>query len=255
MNFLTKTYIFVATALTAILTVSAAVPPAKSAAKPKITVERPDMEQIRREVTDPSSRYYYPRLMANYERNETIMTHDDFRHLYLGAIFQEDYDPYRKSEFDAKVEELYYRTDHTRAELDTIITYAEHALEDDPFDLQQMNYLIYALNGRQKYNRAKIYQYKLNHILGAILSTGTGTDQENAWIVIDPKHEYNIINFHNSIAENVEYQQPYYEYIKLKANPADNASSADKKPEGYYFNIRYILQEYYRKHPEQLQQQ
>lgn len=213
------------------------------AAKP--TVERPDMEKIKAEVLNPSSEYYYPKLMARYEQNDTVMTSADYRYLYLGYVFQEDYNPYRSSPLEAEVEELYYKKDLNRKELDSIIDYAEQALQDDPFDLKQMNFLIYALQKSGKINRARIWQFRLNHILEAILSTGTGLDAENAWIVIDPAHEYNILNFKNNIAEDVNFIAPYYDYIKLRV------SSEDKNPvEGYYFNIRYILEEYNRKFPE-----
>ena len=212
----------------------------------KPTAVKPDMEKIKAEVLDPSSRYYYPKLMETYEKNDTLMNLEDYRHLYLGSVFQEDYNPYRRSPFDSEIEQLYYKKNHTRAELDTIIDYAEQALLDDPFDLQQINFLIYALQNRGKVNRAKIWQFRLNHLLEAILSTGTGADTENAWIVIDPKHEYNILNFKNNLAEEASFVAPHYDYIKLRNDSAD-----DKSPEGYYFNIRYILEEYYRKHPEE----
>lgn len=212
----------------------------------KPTAVKPDMEKIKAEVLNPASRYYYPKLMKNYEKNDTMMNLEDYRHLYLGSVFQEDYNPYRRSPFDSEIEQLYYKKNHTRAELDTIIDYAEQALLDDPFDLQQINFLIYALQNRGKVNRAKIWQYRLNHLLEAILSTGTGADPDNAWIVIDPKHEYNILNFKSSLAEEASFVAPYYDFIKLR-----NDSNDDKTPEGYYFNIRYILEEYYRKHPEE----
>ena len=213
----------------------------------KVPAERPDMNKIKDDVTDPQSRYYYPKLMKRYEQNETIMTLDDYRHLYLGAVFQEDYNPYRRSPFDSKIDELYYKNDHTRAELDTIISYAESALRDDPFDLSQINFLIYALRKRGKANRANIWQFRLNHLLQAILSTGTGADTANAWVVIDPKHEYNIINFQNALAEEAKFVEPYYDYILIRP---DNKSGTEKRPDGYYFNIHYILREYYRKFPE-----
>lgn len=212
----------------------------------KPTAVRPDMDKIKSEVLNPSSRYYYPKLMADYEKNDTLMTLEDYRYLYLGSVFQEDYNPYRRSPFDSEIEQLYYKKTHTRAELDTIIDYAEQALLDDPFDLQQINFLIYALQNRGKVNRAKIWQFRLNHLLEAILSTGTGLDSENAWIVIDPKHEYNILNFKNNIADEATYVAPYYDHIKIHREEGD-----DKTPEGFYFNIRYILEEYYRKHPEE----
>jgi len=215
-------------------------------AEKKIIIERPDMEKIRAEILDPDSKYYYPKLMAMYQQNETIMTLDQYRHLYLGMIFQEDYNPYRTVAQQENAKRLYYENgaEHTREDYDSIISYAELALADDPFDLTQMNYLIYALRGRGKNNRAAIWQYRLNHILEAIVSTGTGMDTENAWYVINPRHEYNIINFQNGIAEGQQYVEPYFDYIKIKP--------AAGKPDGYFFNIRHILEEYYRKFPEQM---
>lgn len=207
------------------------------------------MEKIKAEVLDPSSKYYYPKLMAMYQQNETIMNLDQYRHLYLGTIFQEDYNPYRHPVYDSQAQEGIYNSGkkHTREELDSIISMSERALADDPFDLTQMNYLIYGLRGRGKNNRAAIWQYRLNHILEAIVSTGTGTDTENAWFVINPRHEYNIINFQNCIAEGQQYVEPYFDYISIKPSSG--------KPKGYFFNIKYILEEYYRKFPEQLQQE
>ena len=117
--------------------------PAK--AREKITPKTPDLEQIRADVSNPSSPYYYPKLFARYQQNETVMNLEDYRHLYYGALFQEDFNPYRHSEASTKNDGLYYKNNHTRAELDSIIYYAEEVLADDPFNLSQMNYLIYAL--------------------------------------------------------------------------------------------------------------
>lgn len=209
----------------------------------KAKTEKPDMDKICLEVNNPASKYYYPKLMAEYERNDTAMQLEDYRHLYYGYVFQEDYDPYRKSEFSKVVEDLYYIDKHTRAECDTIIKYAELSLKDNPFDLQQINFLIYALREKKKINLANIWQYKLNHLLEAIVSTGTGLDQDNAWYVIIPKNEYNIINFKGYIALSQEFVAPFYDHIFIE-------KKTDKDPDGFYFNIEYILKEYNRKNPE-----
>ncbi len=65
--------------------------------KRKITVEKPDLEEIRISTLTPSSPYYFPKLMKKYESNDTTMTNDEYRHFYLGYMFQEDFDPYRVS--------------------------------------------------------------------------------------------------------------------------------------------------------------
>lgn len=235
---LSRIIIFLLLALTATAT---------TAADKKIKPVKPDMDRIRQEVRDPKSKYYYPKLMAMYEANDTVMNLEDYRHLYLGYVFQEDYNPYRNNPFSKIAEDQYYKSKHTKAECDTIIKYAELSLKDDPFDLRQINFLIYALREKQKNNIANIWQYRLNHILEAIVSTGTGLDEQNAWIVINPQHEYNIINFQGYVAEAQQFAAPYYDYITIK--PKD-----DKTPKGLYFNILYILQEYYRKHPDLNQQ-
>ena len=208
----------------------------------KITPVAPDFEQIKKEVSDPSSPYYYPKLIGRYEKNETVMNLEDYRHLYYGYLFQEDFDPYRHSEFSHKNQDLYFKDKHTRAELDSMIFYAEEALKDTPFDLSQMNFLIYALRERGKVNRANIWQYRLNHILQAIVSSGTGVSPEQAWYVIDPHHEYNIINFQNAVATNQQYQEPFYDHIDVEKGKGKETGT-------YYFNIRNLLEEYYRKHP------
>jgi hypothetical protein len=232
-----KRLLYIATAIVA-ATISI------SAVAEKVKPVKPDMAQIQREVNDPKSKYYYPKLMKQFEKRDTAMTLDQFRHLYLGYVYQEDYNPYRRNRYSDKAEELYMRDKHTAAEADTIIHYAELSLKDDPFDLRQMSFLIYAYQEKKKYNLAKIWQYKLNHLLEAIISTGTGLDEENAWIVINPTHEYNLINFQNHVVESQEDCPPYYDYIKIK-------DTDSKSPAGFYFDVRYILEQYNKKFPEQ----
>lgn len=233
-------------AITALLLLSGALLAAPASQKKGTVTETPDLDQIRREVTDPASRYYYPRLMGRYEQNETIMNLDDYRHLYYGYLFQEDFNPYRHNEASTKNESLYYKSTHTRAELDSIISYAETALEDNPFDLSQMNFLIYALRARGKVNRANIWQYRLNHLIQAIISSGTGADADHAWYVINPRHEYDIVNFQNAVVKGQHYEEPYYDLIEVEKKDSKGKASS----EIYYFNIKNLLEEYYRKFPE-----
>ncbi|MDE6171354.1 MAG: DUF4919 domain-containing protein, partial [Duncaniella sp.] len=174
---------------------------------PQLKREKPDMEQIKRETLDHSSPYYYPRLMKEFQRNDTAMKIDKYRRLYLGYIFQEDYDPYRSSERSLNYAATLTKAKKlTRQECDSVIVYAEAALADNPFNLGEMVMLINALRGKGKNNLANIWQYKLNYLLMAIVSTGTGEDEENAWYVIEPQHEYVLLNMMNrTVADHVFY--------------------------------------------------
>lgn len=202
--------------------------------------EKPDLKAIADEVNDPASKYYYPDLMARYEQNETVMTLDDYRRLYLGYMFQEDFNPYRRTAYSTLVEELYFKSHHSKSECDEIIKYAELSLRDNPFDLQQIDYLIYALREKKKNNIANIWQYRLNHLLEAIVSTGTGLDKDNAWVVTCPQHEYFLLNKMGRVAEDFSYEAPGYDHITVKARTAKDSTE-------YYFDSRHFLNEYRKK--------
>ena len=215
----------------------------------KIVVERPDLEEIRRVTLDPQSKYYFPKLMAKYEVNDTTMTPDEFRHLYLGYMFQEDYDPYRVSPYSGRTDELRSKPTHTREEIDTITKYAQLALQDNPFDLRQMSFLVHVLKERRKDMRAKIWEYRLEHLLGAIKSTGSGEDLENAWYVIYPVHEYDMVQLLGYEATDASFIDPGYDYLTVRPDEADKRKR-DKSAKGFYFNVQIPQQQYELKHPE-----
>ncbi len=211
----------------------------------KIRREKPDFEKIRTEINDRNSVYYYPRLMKEFQQNDTIMKLDKYRYLYLGYAMQEDYKPYRSPSVSNASAIDIQKARLTNEECDEVIRLANLALEDNPLDLQQMAVLIAALKQRRHETLAKIWQYKLNYILMAIVSTGTGLDEDNAWYVIEPQHEYMLLNSMGYTITNHLFYEPCYEYLTVKDPSGSNAG-------GYYFNIRQILEEYYRKFPEEL---
>lgn len=203
-----------------------------------------DLAEIKASVTDPASPYYFPRLMKRFQENETIMTTDDYRYLYLGTMFQEDYNPYRRSIYAERVNPLTFKEKHSRAELDSMISYTTLALDDTPFDINQMNFLIYALREKGKVNIANIWQYRLNRLLEAIVSTGTGADTAGAWYVIYPRDEATIINLSSKKVQSLKpsFVEPYYDCIEV--------TDGQGRQQQYYFNIKTVLEEFNRKNPE-----
>ncbi|WP_304613182.1 DUF4919 domain-containing protein, partial [Paramuribaculum intestinale] len=142
-----RTLIIVAAALLTAIAAGASQPGANET---KFTTETPDLEAIQKATYDRHSPYYYPRLMKEYMRNDTLMKLDKFRHLYFGYMFQEDYNPYRPKAFEPAAENLINRREWTRGECDSVIKYSEKALENNPFDLRHMMNLISALKTKGK---------------------------------------------------------------------------------------------------------
>lgn len=221
-----------------------------SSNKRKITVEKPDLEQIKNETLDSKSRFYFPKLLAKYNRNDTVMTNEEYRYFYLGYMFQEDYDPYRTSPYSGITDNLRLKSSHSKEEIDTIRKYAEMSLRDNPFDLRQMSFLVHVLKEKRKDMSAKIWEYRLEHLLGAIKSTGTGEDLENAWYVIYPVHEYDMVRLLGYEATDADFIEPGYDYLSVVPDPETEKRLRDKVAKGFYFNVEVPQQQYEMKHPE-----
>lgn len=218
--------------------------------KRKIVVEKPDLEKIKSETLNPRSQFYYPKLLAKYNHNDTLMNNEEYRYFYLGYMFQEDYDPYRKSPYSGVTAPLREKSTHTKEEIDTIKKYAELALADNPFDLREMSFLVHVLKERKKNMVAKIWEYRLEHLLAAIKSTGTGEDIENAWYVTYPVHEYDLIQVLGYQATDAEFIEPAFDYLTVEPDEATAKRLKDKVAEGFYFNVEIPQQQYELKHPE-----
>ncbi|MEE1337454.1 MAG: DUF4919 domain-containing protein [Muribaculaceae bacterium] len=222
-----------------------------AAAPKKLEVRRVDFEEIRKSVQDTvGGTHYYPRLMAAYLRNDStllndtlpsgevvqgrVMNIDDYRKLYYGYVFEEDYNPFRTSVYSEKLEHLYDKKEFTREESVLIKENARAALADNLFDLRQMSFFIYALKEIRKDNLARICQFRLNYLVAAILSSGQGT-KEHPWVVTSVEHEYNIINFLGYVAVEHEVVEGNIDYIKV-------AKKDEKSPEGFYFDVSKIME-------------
>lgn len=217
---------------------------ASMAAQNKFEVRPVDFKKIKDITLDPKARFFYPNLMRDFMSNDTTMNFEAYRDLYYGFIFQEDYDPFRKSEYSTKVEQLYYKQTLSRAECDSIEKYAELSLADNMFDFDQMKYHIYALRQKKKYARADVRQFRLDRLIAAIMSSGKGTEQE-PWVVIFPEHEYNIVNYLGYIAREHQDLAGGMECVVARKKPDD--PSTEKR---FYFDVSWMLAEIERKFPE-----
>lgn len=200
----------------------------------KFVVKKVDFDHIQNVIKSPDNIYYYPKLLKAYNSDDTTLTIEAWRNFYYGYTFQEDYNPFRESIYSNVVEQLYYKQPHSRAECDSIEKYAEKSLNDNMFDLNQMNFYIYVLKEKKKHARAAVCQYRLDRLIAAIMSSGRGTKEE-PWVIIAPEHEYNIINFLGFVATDHETLDGGIDYIKVQP-------VAGKSAEGFYFDISRMMQ-------------
>lgn len=220
-----------------------------------IKTEKPDLGKIRSETLNPKSHFYFPKLKKKYEKRDTVMTPEEFRYFYLGYMFQEDYDPYRRTQYDDKTDELKKKTKHTKEEVDTLIKYAELSLEDNPFDLRHMSFLVHALREKEKSYRAKIWEFRLENLLAAIKSTGTGEDVDNAWYVITPMHEYDMVQLLGYEATDVDFNTyPGYDILMVSPEEETARRLKNRVADKFFFNVMIPTEQFELKHPEGLEE-
>ena len=176
---------------------------------------------------------------GSVSRRDTTLTADDYRYLYLGYSFQEDYNPYRVSFYNTAIDTLYNRCSHTPEECKELVRYAHRILADNPFDLRRMAVLVYANNLLDNESEVLFWQARIHHLVDAIISTGDGCTPETAWYIIEPVHAYDLLNTLGVIAESYDFCPPCYDYIQVY----DLIGNA----RGFYFNVSRILEEYQRK--------
>lgn len=208
----------------------------------------PDLKKIAVESVDPSSKYYYPKLLKAFMANDTTMTPVDFQYFYYGTMFQEDYDPYRDApnkELLGELLPIYAKENRTRADRLKMLDYALQVIDDNPIDLRQLTNRIYVYEKNGKFDLAKIWQYKLNHLLLVIAASGTGADPSSAFMVVFPQHEYDFLNLSGLTANSQRFEPPHFDYIEVTRRE-------NNVTEGFYFNIEEMLHQYFEKHPAEL---
>ena len=203
-------------------------------AETKPTSKKVDFNHVKEVINNPNSIYYYPKLLQSFNSNDTTMTVEAYRNLYYGYTFQEDYNPFRESVYSTRVEQLYYKQPHTRAECDSIDKYATLALKDNIFDMNQMQFFIFVLKEKKKHARVAIRQFRLNRLVAAIMSSGKGTKEE-PWVVIAPEHEYNIVNFLGYVAIDHRDEGDGIEYVAVEPKEG-------KSTQGFYFDVRRMME-------------
>ncbi|HQF48761.1 MAG TPA: DUF4919 domain-containing protein [Flavobacterium alvei] len=194
--------------------------------------KKPDYEMIKKNIEDKSSNYYYPKLLERMISNDSLLDNEDYRHLYLGYVFNPKYSSFFKSSTEEKLRKYYQNEKINEKEYDEIIKLGEQSIKEFPFDLRQMNYLAYIYHLKGDEISAKNISNRFHKIILAIMSTGDGQKCETGLHVISVSHEYVILNLFKlqnisqSLVENCDYMA--FEKGKYKVD-------------GIYFSIEKIL--------------
>ncbi len=163
----------------------------------EVPYNKVDFEKIRKAISDSSSLLYYPRMMGRLKHNDTTLTLEEYRHLYYGYTFQDQYEPRWHSRQSEILNSYYAKDSLNSADCDSIIKYAKLSIEENPFDLRQIKMLAFAYHLKEDETMSvKIYLNRIG-LIDAILSSGDGRECESGFTVISTSHEYEILQVYN----------------------------------------------------------
>ena len=201
-----------------------------------------DYAQIAAEVSNPTSPYYYPRLMGRYQRGDTTLTVDEFRYLYYGYPEQPGYKPLWTSPYADSLNRAFgKKTRLEAADYRRVAGFAHELLKDAPFSMRDLNVLAFAYQMLDEQEKAAVQMYKIRGIMEAIRSTGTGLSEESPWYIIYMNDAEDLLNLMGVRFTKFIVLSSTVEYAPVYNMP-------NKKNKGYYFDYS----EVYKRRPDYL---
>jgi hypothetical protein len=155
----------------------------------------PDFRQIERNIQNPASSFFYPKLMERYLAGDSTLTADEGKHLYFGYVFQPAYVPADDSRYNQRLASVLSRTSLTETDFREILEIAQALLQEDPFNLRALNAVLLVLAQGNNVAEYKKIARQRHIVQDAIVSTGDGMSETTPFFVIRVAHEYDMLPF------------------------------------------------------------
>ena len=148
-----------------------------------------DIEQIKTLTSEITSANYYPTLLNRFIEADSTLSSKQLHFLYYGKYSQTFYHPYDPVDGQTEM----YNSIELK-EFDAALIYGQRAFDLDPLDLKTLFGLSlchYYLGNEIKMDKYLLMYYSL---ISVILESGTGTSEEEAFVVMSISDEYELIN-------------------------------------------------------------
>ncbi|MDX9790198.1 MAG: DUF4919 domain-containing protein [Candidatus Kapabacteria bacterium] len=154
--------------------------------------EAVDIKQIKEEITNKDSKFYYPNLYERYANNDTSLSITDYRYLYYGHSLQAYFNP-NIIHTDDSVKALRKLTRAENSDPVRVAQLAEFVLRLDPFSLEAIFSAGVAYEVLGDSAKSGIYIDRYFKIIKAILESGSGKTTDSALVVNSISDEYSVI--------------------------------------------------------------
>lgn len=196
--------------------------------------QAPNFEAIKDSIAIPSSKYYYPNLLARYRLMDTTLTAEDYRYLYYGYPETESYKPLLANSYTDSLSMAFAtRVTPNYETYSRVIHFCKVILEQEPFNLRDINALAFAYSQIGDSIRALKATRQVNMLLKTITTSGSGVSDKSPWYITYYNHAEDVMNLLGA-----SFKKPIIISRAVEFFPISNMSS--KKFKGYYFNFQTI---------------
>ena len=161
-----------------------------------VTTNALDYKQIKKEINSKGSEFYYPELLKRFQAADPTLSLEQLRHFYYGTATRSDYNPYKKSNYDA-IRKVLAKENPEKEDWENAAKAIDKQLKTDPTNIRFHLYkhIVYSnLYGPESEKTADAYN-QVVMLLSAVTSTGDGRSKETALHVICVTDEYGIMDF------------------------------------------------------------
>lgn len=155
----------------------------------KIAFKTPDYKSIKANIENKNSPLYYPKLSKRLASNDTLLTAEQYAHLYYGYTLQPSYNPTGKTSKDKALQKYLNKEKIEKKEYKTFVELATQSLTEFPFNLKLLNSLAYIHHSNGNEIMARKVALNFQGLLDVVLSSGDGVKCETGIHVITPEHE------------------------------------------------------------------
>ncbi|MEE4255866.1 MAG: DUF4919 domain-containing protein [Bacteroidales bacterium] len=179
-----------------------------------------NFKKLKKEIRKKKSDFYYPALFQRYLELDTSLSVEEFRFLYFGFTFQNEYRPYGVPSRQDSLLNYLSRDDLIRAEYAIAGRIGGDLLKENPFRLREtfITALIYELAGNTDLSSRYFNFYEKQ--VDAIMSSGDGLSTKTAFTVIYVQDEYEILEVLGFEFNGEQHLlQGGYDMLELEENP------------------------------------
>lgn len=187
-----------------------------------------DLGKIRDLTDDITSSSYYPSLLIRFQNFDSTLTKKELHFLYYGKYFQPFYHPMTVNQEEERMYDLL-----SMNSFDAALVHGLRSFDKDPINLKTIFgiYICYDQMGNDI--MAEKFQLIYFEIIAAILESGTGNHPDQAFVIMDPRDQYEIIN---SLEKKIKSESSVSENTVLFRLKRKDKQSM-KRPKKIYFNL------------------